>query len=141
MYQNELESQYQSKVSQEIDLAYCKIHYEKPIVYFIFKEGTELGFPEMRECRANAEKLSGGKPYFTFSDVRQNVNMTKEGRKVASDEKEAPLHRGNVALVNSSPLKHVANFLANFSQAKYPFKAFTEKEKAIDWLLKLPLDK
>ncbi len=124
---------------KEVELPYVTIYYEKPIVHLIFKEGAELGFPEIRELTSYAEKLSGNLPYFVFSDVHANVSVTPEGRRVAADIKEAPLHRGSAVLVNNSMLKLAVNFFSGFKKPLFPYRAFTDKQKAIDWLLQLPI--
>jgi len=123
-----------------IELSYVTIEYKAPIVYFSYKEGTELGFPEIRELISYAEKLSNGKPYVTFSDVRVNLNITEEGRRIVEDLNNMPLFRGTAALVKNSVYSFAANFMNNFSRKPYPFKVFTEKEKAINWLKSLSLD-
>ena len=123
-----------------IELSYVTIEYKAPIVYFSYKEGTELGFPEIRELISYAEKLSNGKPYVTFSDVRVNLNITEEGRRIVEDLNSMPLFRGTAALVKNSVYSFAANFMNNFSRKPYPFKVFTEKEKAINWLKSLSLD-
>jgi hypothetical protein len=125
----------------EIDLPYVSITYAEPIVYFVYKEGAELGFPEIRELISSAEKLSGNKPYVTFSDVRVNMNITNEGKRYVADLKHMPLFRGTAVLVRNSFHKFAVNFLKDFSKGKYPFRAFTSKEEAIAWLSGLPLNK
>jgi hypothetical protein len=124
----------------ELKLSYVTIRYEKPIVYFKYKEGTELGFPEIRELITYAEKLSGHKPYVTFSDVRVGMNVTEEGKRFLANPDNMPLFRGTAALVKNSMMKFGANFLTRFNKNKYPFRAFTDKNDAIDWLKSLPLD-
>jgi hypothetical protein len=124
----------------EIELSYVTIKYKKPIVYFFYKEGTELGFPEIRELISYAEKLSSHKPYVTFSDVRVEMNITEEGKRVIADISNMPLFRGTAALVKNSVYKFGANFMSAFNKKGYPFRAFTDEREAIDWLLSLPLD-
>src|ERR1044071_5374006 len=105
----------------EIDLPYVTITYTEPIVYFVYKEGAELGFPEIRELISSAEKLSGGKPYVTFGDVRVNMNLTNEGKRYVADVRHMPLFRGTAVLVKNSFHKFAVNFLKDFSKGKYPF--------------------
>src|SRR5688572_4943773 len=95
----------------EINLSYVNIKYNAPIVHFTFKEGAELGFPEIREMITCAEQLSGNKPYVTFSDVRVSVNITNEGRKVIADPQNMPFFRGTAVLVKNSMYKYAVNFL------------------------------
>lgn len=130
-----------SNLQEIAKLYYVSMYYEEPVVHFTFKEGAELGFPEIRELTACAEKLSGNKPYVVFSDARVNMSVTTEGRRVSADSKEAPLHRGSAVLVNNNMLKLAMNFFGNFKTPSFPFRAFTDKQKAIEWLLQLPLDK
>ena len=96
--------------------------------------------PEVRELTAIAEKLSGNKPYFVFTDARTNPNVTQEGRRVAADQNEAPLNRGAAVLVNDNMMKLAINFFYGFKKPLYPFRAFTDKEKAFAWLAGLPLE-
>ena len=123
----------------EIHLSYVSIHYSEPIVYFVYKEGAELGFPEIRELISYAEKLSNRKPYVTFADVRVNINITNEGKRVLQDVNNMPYFRGTAALVKNSIHKLAVDIMNNFNKPKYPFRAFTSKEEAIEWLLSLSL--
>ncbi len=127
-------------VMNEIDLPYVRITYAEPVVYFTYKEGTELGFPEMRELIACAEKLSGHRPYVTFADVRVNISVTNEGKRILLDPNNLPLFRGTAALVQNSVFKFAANFMNYYNKPHYPFRAFTSEKKAIEWLLTLPLE-
>jgi hypothetical protein len=124
----------------EVELPYVKIRYKEPIVYFEYKADTELGFPEIRELISWAEKLSGNKPYLTYSDVRMNVNLTNEGKRIVEDPKNMPLFRGTAILVKNDLLKYAANFLSLFNKPQLPFKAFTDEKEAIDWLLTLRVE-
>lgn len=124
---------------REIELSYVTIKYKAPIVYYTYKEGAELGFPEIRELIHYAENLSGGKPYVTFADVRVNMNITEEGKKIVSTRENMPLFRGTAALVKNNMYSFGANLMNTFNKKDYPFKAFTNKEKAIEWLRSLDL--
>jgi hypothetical protein len=132
-----------SKIHQleGIELEYAFIYYEKPIIYFSFKENIEIGAPEVRELIKQSEKLSGYTPYVTFSDVTTNMNVTYEGRRVSADMNEAPLHKGNAVLVKNGRLMIAANFFSAFNKSPFPFRAFTDKQEAIDWLLDVIYEK
>lgn len=125
---------------EEIKLWYATIHYDAPIVYIDLKEGTELGFPEINELTRHAEKLADQKPYFVLTHLHKNVNLTNEGKRVAAEAKTAPLHKGTALLVDSTMYMIAANFFNNFRKPEFPFKVFTEKQKAIDWLQSLSLN-
>ncbi|HKC68094.1 MAG TPA: hypothetical protein VKG26_07675 [Bacteroidia bacterium] len=129
-----------NKPINEIDLSYASIVYVKPIVYYTYKEDAELGFPEIRELIAWAEKLSEYNSYVTFADARVNMSITNEGKRFLTNLENMPLFRGTAAWVDNSIYKHAANFLNYYNRPKYPFRAFTSKGEAINWLLSLPLD-
>ncbi len=124
-----------------MELSYVSARYEAPIVYFTFKKGAELGIPEIKELISTAEKLSAHTSYVVLSDSRAGVNVTHEGRKLSADASASPLHRGTATLVTNSMMQVAINFFFNVGQPKFPFRAFVEKEKAIEWLLALPLEK
>jgi hypothetical protein len=124
----------------KIDLSYVTITFESPIVFYQYKDGAELGFPQMKELIQNAEKLSWSRPYFTFSDVRVSMSVTAEGRRYLSDFSHMPYFRGAAVLVKSSMLSVALNFFSHFVKKRYPFKAFVTKEKALGWLKTLPLE-
>ena len=124
----------------KLELPYVTVTFDAPIVYYTYKQGAELGFPEMKEVIRAAEKLSWSRPYFTFSDVRAKMNVTPEGRKYIMDFRHMPYFRGAAVLVSTSMMKVALNFFSYFQKKKYPLKAFTSKEKALEWLNTLPLD-
>ena len=124
----------------KVQLAYAAVYYADPIVFIEFMEGFELGFVEIQELTRTAEQLSGNKPYVVLSDVRVNGRVTPMGRKVAADPNECPLHRGTAVLLKNSVLTTGANFLNKLTPSKYPIKAFTDRDKALEWLKSLPLE-
>jgi hypothetical protein len=85
-----------------IDLPYVSISYKEPIVSFIYKEGTELGFPEIKELIAHAEQLSSNKPYITLNYAQVSLNITNEGKRYMSNTNNMPLFRGTAAIVKNS---------------------------------------
>ncbi|HTA84170.1 MAG TPA: hypothetical protein VK783_14595 [Bacteroidia bacterium] len=123
----------------EITLPYVSVKYTAPIVYYTYSQGIELGFPEVKELIMCAEKLSGHKPYVTFADARNLVTLTNEGKRLINDMSNMPLFRGRALLVKNDLYKRVAEFVAIYNKPQYPFKAFTDEQEAIDWLLTLPL--
>jgi hypothetical protein len=128
------------ELMSEIKLSYVTITYKEPIVYLVYEEDIELGFPEIRELISCAEKISGYKPYVTFSDLRAGVKITNEGKRFVSDIKNMPYLRGTAALVKNSFYKYAIDILSTFQKLEYPFRVFTDKQEAINWLMSLPLE-
>ncbi|MGZ3862965.1 MAG: DUF7793 family protein [Bacteroidia bacterium] len=118
----------------EIDLPYAHLSYSDPIIYITYKKGAQLGFPEIIELISCSEKLSGGKLYVTLSDIREGVELTPEGKRYVSDPNKMPLFRGTAVLVSNNLYKIAVEFAAYFDKNIYPFRAFTSREKAVEWL-------
>jgi hypothetical protein len=122
---------------KNIALSYAEMHYEEPIIKIVFKEKAQLGFPEIRELTRNAEKLSGGKSYFTLCYVPEITNVTPLGRKVAADINEAPLNKATAVIVKHGIVERTANFFYKGKRSGSLFKVFTDHREAHEWLTKL----
>ena len=122
-----------------MELEYVKIYYKAPIIHMIFKEGAELGIPEIRELTTHAEVLSGKKPYVILSDVRVTMDVTHEGRRLAANAKETPLHRGSAVLVKNALYQYAVTLFSKFDKPEFPYRVFIDEQKALNWLLQLPL--
>ena len=123
----------------EMELEYVKVYYRAPIVYMVFKEGVELGIPEIRELITCAEMLSEKKPYVIFCDARVKMDVTAEGRRLTASGKAAPLHRGTAVLVKNTLYQYAATLFSKFEKPQFPYRVFTDEQEALDWLLQLPL--
>ena len=123
---------------EKIELEYVKIFYKAPVVHLIFKQGAELGMPEIRELITYAEMLSKKTPYFTLSDARVTMDVTHEGRRLAA--KASPHHRGTAVLVKNSLYEYAATLFSKFDKPNFPYRVFTDEKEATDWLLQLPLN-
>jgi hypothetical protein len=123
----------------EIKSPYATISYNEPVISYTFHEDVEVGFPEVQELVAHAETLSGKKPYVVIQDMRVNMRVTPAGRKTMADKKDVPLKRGHAMLVHEHELKKATDFFNETHYPDCPFQVFTDKEKAIEWLLKLPV--
>ncbi len=122
-----------------MELEYVKIEYKAPIIYLTFKEGVELGIPEINELNACAKKLSDGNAYCVLCDVRVNMaGVTHEGRRLAA--KPAPTHKGTAVIVKNTFYQIAATLFSKFDQPQFPYKVFTDEREAIDWLMQLPLN-
>ena len=124
---------------KETNLGFALVYYEKPIVHLVFEKGAELGFPEMRALVRHAERASGHQPYVVLSDIRKGVSVTPEGRKFSSRASESPLQRGTATLVTGALFSKAVNFFAGLRKPDFPFRCFTDRQEAIEWLLTLKL--
>ncbi len=126
---------------KEIVSEYGAAKYEHPIVSFTFKDGLELGFPEMYELIAQAEELSERKPYVVLCDLRVNMKVTREGKRTVANKRDVPFKRATALLVNPDKLNQEVNYFSEVKGTDYPYKVFTDKEAAIHWLKQIPVEK
>lgn len=124
---------------KEAILPYAYFHYAAPVVFIEFQRDIELGFLEVREVFVVCEKLSDGLPYVVLADVRKGVGLTPMGKKASTGTPASPLHRGTAVVMLHETMREAIDFLRKMNRAPYPFRAFTERQQAIDWLLTLPL--
>jgi len=125
---------------KQVELDYVTIRFEKPVVHLVFKHGAQLGFPELQKIIQYSEELSERTPYVVLSDVRTNLSVTPAGRKFSSEGKNSPYHRGVAVLTNINFFKLAANFYMGLKKPSFPFRAFTNEQQAIEWLLGLSLE-
>lgn len=125
---------------ETIELPYVTLFYDAPVVFCRYKADHELGFPEIREMVTASERLSSGKPYVTLADVRKGLRITQQGKKLAASRTNMPLFRGTAVLVTSDLLRLAANMMNEIVSRNYPYKVFTDEEKAVSWLRSLPLE-
>ena len=63
-------------------------------------------------------------------------HLTKEAREVLSSEKANQNIAALAVIVRNPVTRAIANFFLKFQQPRYPFKLFTDAEKAKQWLKK-----
>lgn len=119
----------------EIEFPHSIVIYNPPVMFLNFKEGAELDVKEIKEMINAAETLSGKKPYLLLSDVRNQVEITPEGRKIAADKNESPCVLANAVLTNNLALKLTANFFIKINKPHFPLKVFNDYRKALKWLM------
>ncbi|MCB0408762.1 MAG: STAS/SEC14 domain-containing protein [Flavobacteriales bacterium] len=122
-------------VSTKIETSYSIIEIKDDIVYTTIKEGAELGIEEIKEGIKIRNELQEGQPMLTLTDIRNVYSITNEAREFAAKSKEnAALIIATAILTDSLSTKMMANFFIRFSKPITPYKAFKNKEKAIEWL-------
>ena len=99
-----------------------------------------MGVPELKKIVGISTELSGGKPYVTFSDARQNIDLTDQARHYLAVPENMPLCKAAAILVSTTLYSYAVNFALQFSKRTYPVKAFVTEEKAREWLVSIPLN-
>jgi len=85
-----------------------------------------------------AEEVAGDHPLLLLMMVNEfEFLMTKEARELFNTYAKAEsIIRAEAVLVGSAASRIMYNLLTLLHRPKFPFKAFTQEEEAVEWLLK-----
>ncbi|MDB4655420.1 hypothetical protein OAE48_01090 [Flavobacteriales bacterium] len=111
---------------------------ENGIVYFRSEADDLYTDQDLIQILELVEKEAGNKPFLLLMVVNgHEFLMTKEARNLFSTyEKAFKLIKAEAVILQSVPSKILYNLLTRIHSPKFPFKAFTDEERAVKWLLK-----
>lgn len=111
---------------------------ENGIVYFRSESDEVYTDQDLIQILELVEKEAGNKPFLLLMVVNEHeFLMTKEARNLFSTyEKAFRLIKAEAVILQSTPSKILYNLLTRIHSPKFPFKAFTDEERAVKWLLK-----
>lgn len=115
---------------------FIKFWFERDILNSTFENTIELDLLKMKEVIQIREEISGEKKQYWLYDITNVKNITKEARDYADKQGQDRLSAVGV-LVNSHVTKFIFNSYFKLKKSKMPFQVFTNKEKALEWLLSL----
>jgi hypothetical protein len=125
---------------KELENNFVKFWFEKGILFSKFQKDTELNLDSIKESIEIREKISGGQKQYWLYDITNLKNVTKEVRDYAERYGQDYLYCIAV-LVNSHITKFLFNSYLKLNKPDFPFLFFTEKEKAVEWLLEIKAKK
>jgi hypothetical protein len=105
------------------------------ILYSIFKKEIELNVPVCKQCIALRHEISGGEKQYWLYDFNNIKSMPSEGKDYADKYGQDFLH-ATAALVHNHLQKYIVNIFIAIKKPHVPFRAFTNKQDAKNWLLK-----
>ncbi len=121
----------------EIDLNEVNISLRSDgIAYVFFKENCILDIDMQNKLLEVYRQLTNNKPTPFLFLADNGVSVTKEARDNAIlIEEQSPCIASAVVVTNLA-YKLVANFYLQFNKPKRPYKVFSNKTEAIEWLKK-----
>ena len=98
--------------------------YKVPVVDLeIVKQGLEI-----------RNEILDKNPHLFFGDLTGVHNITNEARQFYSSEESSGNVIAAAVLTSNAITKIIATFFQSFNRPKVPFKFFSSKEKAFQWL-------
>lgn len=104
----------------------------------LLSEFTKEVILDVETCKKAIEirhKISAGNKQYWLYDFKNVKSMPSEGKEYADKYGQDFLHAA-AALVHNHIQKYIVNIFIAIKKPKVPFRAFTDKTQAINWLLK-----
>ncbi|WP_051590778.1 DUF7793 family protein [Flavobacterium daejeonense] len=115
---------------------YIEFWQEDGILFSRFQGGVEVDVERMKEAVKLREEISSGVNQYWLYDITRVKFITKEARDYADQYGQNYLHAVAV-LVNSHITKFIFNTYIKLKKPIMPFFVFTNKKKALGWLLEV----
>ncbi len=113
-----------------------KFWFENGILISRFQNDIELDLVKIKEVIRLREEISRGEMQSWLYDISNLKNINKEVRDYADRYGQDYLY-GVAVLVNSHITKFIFNSYLRLNKPNFPFLFFSNKEKAIEWLLEI----
>lgn len=110
---------------------------EDGIVHVVFKKGTVLSIDLAKKVVQERIKMSNGKDYPLYVDIRGVLSVDAKTRNYLSGEEGVKNALCAAVHVDNPMSKFFANLFIAVNKPIKPTKLFTDKEKAMKWLKKI----
>jgi hypothetical protein len=105
------------------------------ILYSEFKKEVILDIAICKKMINVRHEISAGEHQYWLYDFKNIKSMPSEGKEYANLYGQDYLH-ATAALVHNHLQKYIVNIFIAIKKPKVPFRAFTDKQEAKEWLLK-----
>lgn len=120
---------------QRIENEYALIELRSDdIVEVFFKDHFTMDIPAQEYLLKEYQKICNGKRMPFIYHAGNFVTITKEARENAIRLEDQHPANATAILATTLAYKLIAAFYLKFNKPKLPYKVFTDKRKAIEWL-------
>lgn len=117
------------------ETAICKIHKENDIVHLQFNESAILNHSDIYEVYEYVNEVYGCLPKLV--DVRSNLVLDEKTRELLKELNTKYKIANQALLINENTRQEIIDIFIEMNNEKTPFNAFTDYERAINWLKSL----
>jgi hypothetical protein len=124
--------------SVEIEKDFEKIRmtlYENGIMSVLFKENFTVGLKDVEEVVAWVSEIANGRKFLNLMEGESNSEVDAEVRSFSASKEQNKFTIADAMVVKSISHRLLSNFYLKFNKPVMPTRLFTDKEKAIQWLL------
>lgn len=101
------------------------------------KKDLLIDKPEMELMLNEAIALAGGKKYYALIDTSNSTDTTADARNYYSTSELSKYRYADAFVIRSLAVKLVFNFYIKFNKPPVITKMFTDRDSAMEWLLKI----
>lgn len=108
---------------------------ENGILHVVYHKETIISEKDIREVQYGFDSLEDPKPTKVIQEMQENVSMSLEGRKYASEN--APSLTGVAYVIKGLPQRLLVRFYVGMRVMKNTTKVFESFDEGIKWLSSL----
>ena len=126
------------KLEIEISQEFEKIRmilYKNGIMNVVFKKDCFIILEDLTEVLAWVDSLGKDRKYLNLMEAENNSQIDAEVRSFSASKEENKHTIADGFVMTSQAHKLISNFYMKFNKPAKPSKTFTERNKAIQWLL------
>ena len=119
-----------------VENEYARFWFENGVLINVLKKPIEVDLEIMTKLIELRHEISNNTYQYWCLDGTKLVSVNKEARDYAEKYGQDFIHT-NAMMVNSHVTKFIYNMYVKLKSPGFPFQVFTDREKAIKWLLEI----
>lgn len=122
----------------EIEKAFKNITmrlYDNGIMNVIFADNGYIDLKDITEVMSWMEEVARGRMFVNLMEGAYNTDLAPEVREFSASSHQNKYTIADAMIISSDAHKLVSNFYIKFNKPVKPTKIFTDRNKAIEWLL------
>jgi hypothetical protein len=124
------------EIQSETDFEFATIRLRVDGIVEFTQKPVVIDINEVKECHAAMDLLQVEQPFLLLVIVPLGASSTKEAREYASQESIRNRIKAQAIVVDSLATRIMANVYMKINRPKQPIKVFSDKNAALEWLLK-----
>ncbi len=109
--------------------------YDNGLMSVLFKANRYIDLKDIQEVVDWVSKIAKGRQFVNIFEGAYNTDIAPEAREFAASANENKYTIADAILISSQAHSLVSNFYIKFNKPVKPTKVFTDRNKAIEWLL------
>lgn len=109
--------------------------FENGIMNVVFKENFTVGLQDVEEVVNWVSEIANGRKFLNLMEGENNSEVDAEVRSFAASKDQNKFTIADAMVVQNISHRLLTNFYMRFNKPVKPTRLFTDKEKAIQWLL------